>query len=75
MHDDVTKSKYKKGNIKNRIKLRITNGEPMLKVSCPRCKKVQNYEPRTKDLANKVKVCVYCGCSFKVHPRIISQKK
>jgi len=52
----------------------------MLKVSCPRCKKIQNYQPRDNKITDKIKVCVYCGCSFKVHPnqkdsRIVEKKK
>ncbi len=44
----------------------------MLKVSCPKCKKVQNYEPKIKNInhysiTTKIKRCVYCGYSFKVH--------
>lgn len=44
----------------------------MLKVSCPKCKKVQNYQPQlidniTKSLNTKIKRCVYCGYSFKIH--------
>ena len=52
----------------------------MLKVSCPRCKKVQNYQPKDNRIVGKIKVCVYCGCSFKVHTspentRIVDKKK
>lgn len=52
----------------------------MLKVSCPRCKKVQNYQPRDNKVTDKIKVCVYCGCSFKVYSsqkdnRIIEKKR
>ena len=39
----------------------------MLKVSCPKCKKVQNYNPTNNNITSKVKRCVYCGYSFKVH--------
>ncbi len=39
----------------------------MLKVSCPKCKKVQNYMPKPGDISSKTKQCVYCGHTFKVH--------
>ncbi len=39
----------------------------MLKVSCPKCKHAQNYDPKLGKISDKVKRCVYCGHSFKVH--------
>ena len=39
----------------------------MLKVSCPKCKHVMNYEPRGGMISSKTKTCVYCGHTFKVH--------
>jgi len=44
----------------------------MLKVSCPKCKKTQNYDPKplkniSDSITNKIKRCVYCGHSFKIH--------
>jgi hypothetical protein len=43
----------------------------MLKVSCPKCKKLQNYDPKPikagNSITDKIKRCVYCGHSFKIH--------
>jgi hypothetical protein len=42
----------------------------MLIVRCPKCGRDQRTDPRIKsgeDLTNKVKRCVYCGHSFKIH--------
>ena len=52
----------------------------MLKVSCPKCKHQMNYDPKPGSITDKIKRCVYCGHSFKVHSnpdnsRIVSVKK
>jgi DNA-directed RNA polymerase subunit M/transcription elongation factor TFIIS len=43
----------------------------MLRVSCPKCKNVQNYDPQLRNentsISTKTKRCVYCGHTFKVH--------
>jgi phage FluMu protein Com len=46
----------------------------MLKVSCPRCKKIQSYQPQTGSITDKIKRCVYCGCSFKVHSNQVKSR-
>jgi uncharacterized Zn finger protein len=45
----------------------------MLIVRCPKCGKDQKTDPRLKkkgDIISKVKRCVYCGHSFKIHSSI-----
>jgi hypothetical protein len=39
----------------------------MLLVRCPRCHKDQKTDPKAGDITAKVKRCVYCGYSFKIH--------
>jgi len=39
----------------------------MFTVKCPRCKHEMKYMPIKGKLSKKVKRCVYCGYSFKVH--------
>ncbi|MFH1072484.1 MAG: hypothetical protein V1743_03585 [Nanoarchaeota archaeon] len=39
----------------------------MLKLRCPRCKQDMLYDPKAGSITSKVKRCVYCGHSFKVH--------
>ena len=42
-------------------------------VKCPKCGKNQRTNPRVKkksEVSKKVKRCVYCGHSFKIHPSI-----
>ncbi|MFH1506615.1 MAG: hypothetical protein ABIE94_06560 [archaeon] len=39
----------------------------MLIVQCPRCKHRMKYQPMGGEITSKVKRCVYCGYSFKVH--------
>jgi len=42
----------------------------MLIVRCPKCGRDQRTDPRIKnngDMTTKVKRCVYCGHSFKIH--------
>jgi len=51
----------------------------MITVKCPKCRKLQKYEPRQGRLTKKYKTCVYCGRSFKIHSnehlsRIVPQK-
>lgn len=55
----------------------------VLIVRCPKCGKDQKTMPNIKkrgDITTKVKRCVYCGHSFKIHSslprsRIVSVKK
>jgi hypothetical protein len=55
----------------------------MLIVRCPKCGKDQRTDPRTEkqgDITKKVKRCVYCGHSFKIHSspvtsRIVKEEK
>jgi len=52
----------------------------MLKLRCPRCRQDMLYDPKSGSLTTKVKRCVYCGYSFKVHTnpeksRIIKEVK
>jgi uncharacterized Zn finger protein len=45
----------------------------MLIVRCPKCGKDQKTNPilkNTGDVTSKVKRCVYCGHSFKIHSSI-----
>ena len=45
----------------------------MFIVKCPKCGMNQKTDPRIKSLSevsSKVKRCVYCGHSFKIHPNI-----
>jgi len=39
----------------------------MLTVKCPKCKHDMKYMPSKGDITKKVKRCVYCGHSFRVH--------
>jgi len=42
----------------------------MIIVKCPNCGNTQKTDPRVEkqgDLTKKVKRCVYCGKSFKIH--------
>lgn len=39
----------------------------ILKVTCPNCKKPQNYIPIGGIVSGKSKRCVYCGKTFKIH--------
>ena len=39
----------------------------LLAVRCPKCGSDQKYQPQGGEISKKVKKCVYCGCSFKVH--------
>ncbi len=42
----------------------------MFKVSCPKCKNQMNYDPKAGAITTKIKRCVYCGHSFKIHANI-----
>lgn len=45
----------------------------VLVVKCPKCGHNQKTDPKvvaTGDLTKKVKKCVYCGHSFKIHSNI-----
>jgi len=45
----------------------------VLVVKCPRCKNDQKTDPRIEklgDITKKVKRCVYCGHSFKIHSKL-----
>ncbi|MGV8163024.1 MAG: hypothetical protein ACP5N2_06860 [Candidatus Nanoarchaeia archaeon] len=49
----------------------------MLIVRCPKCGKDQRTAPIVKregDLTNKVKRCVYCGHSFKIHSSLAKSR-
>ena len=47
----------------------------MFVVRCPKCKHTQRYAPVKKGLVSeKVKVCVYCGSSFKIHPSLVESR-
>lgn len=39
----------------------------MLLVRCPKCHHDQKCDPRAGNISDKVKRCVYCGHSFKIH--------
>jgi acetyl-CoA carboxylase beta subunit len=39
----------------------------MLVVKCPNCGRNMKTQPRGGDVTTKVKKCVYCGKSFKIH--------
>ncbi|MBC8501045.1 MAG: hypothetical protein H8D38_04755 [DPANN group archaeon] len=45
----------------------------MLLVKCPRCKKEMKCAPRVS-ITKAVKVCVYCGRSFKIHPNLAKSR-
>lgn len=52
----------------------------MLLVRCPRCHRDQKADPRPGAMSTKVKRCVFCGYSFKIHSnpeksRIVKQLK
>lgn len=45
----------------------------MFTVICPKCKNTMKTNPNLKKLSDthkKVKKCVYCGHSFKIHPNL-----
>ncbi|MFA6074095.1 MAG: hypothetical protein WC758_08310 [Candidatus Woesearchaeota archaeon] len=49
----------------------------MLIVRCPKCGKDQRTAPIIKqegDLTKKVKRCVYCGHSFKIHSTLLTSR-
>ncbi|MBN1646339.1 hypothetical protein JW868_04845 [Candidatus Woesearchaeota archaeon] len=51
----------------------------MIHVRCPRCLKIQKYQPKQSRITKKYKACVYCGKHFKIHSnehlsRIVPQK-
>ena len=39
----------------------------MLEVKCPSCHHIMKYQPKEGTITEKVKRCVYCGRSFKIH--------
>jgi transcription elongation factor Elf1 len=45
----------------------------MLLVKCPRCKKDMKCDPRI-DISKAVKVCVFCGKSFKIHSNLLKSR-
>ena len=38
-----------------------------MKVRCPKCHHDMLYQPKKGLMSHKIKRCVYCGHSFKVH--------
>ncbi len=46
----------------------------MLLVRCPRCHKDQKTDPRPGEITGKVKLCVYCGRSFKIHSTLVKSR-
>lgn len=54
-------------------------GNNMLKVKCPKCHHEMLYDPKSSgsivsDITKKVKKCVYCGHSFKVHSTLLKTR-
>ncbi|MEM4259943.1 MAG: hypothetical protein QXG00_01790 [Candidatus Woesearchaeota archaeon] len=51
----------------------------MLKVKCPKCHQEMLYNPNTtnsnlSEITKKIKKCVYCGHSFKVHSELMKSR-
>ncbi|MBD3209451.1 hypothetical protein GF367_03455 [Candidatus Woesearchaeota archaeon] len=47
----------------------------MFVVRCPSCKHTMRYQPvKAGVVSEKVKKCVFCGHSFKIHPSLVESR-